>query len=52
MIEHVEEQRIGKLLMQPSGLTHPAWSEQEKALQWGRLHQTWVHKSFYHVKKT
>jgi hypothetical protein len=52
MIEHVEEQRTGQLLVQPSGLTYAAWSEQKKALPWGRLQQSWIHKSFYHAKKT
>ena len=52
MIEHVEEQSTGELLVQPSGLTYSARTEQEEALPRRRLHQSWVRKSFYHVKKT
>jgi hypothetical protein len=35
MIEHVEEQRTGKLLVQPSGLTHVTRSEQKETLPRG-----------------
>jgi hypothetical protein len=52
MIEHVEEQSTGELLVQPSGLTYAARPEQKEALSRGRLKQSWIHKSFYHVKKT
>jgi hypothetical protein len=52
MIEHVDEQRTGELLVQPSSLPYTARSEQKKALPRRRLHQSWVHKSFCHAKKT
>jgi hypothetical protein len=46
MIEHVEEQRAWKLLVQPGGLAHPARTEEKKALPRRRLEQSWTHNSF------
>jgi len=52
MIEHVEEQRTGKLLVQPSGLTHATRSEQKELCRGADCISPRIHKSFYHVKKT
>jgi hypothetical protein len=52
MIEHVEEQRCGELLVQPSGLTHAARPKQKKTLPRRRVQQSWIHKSLYHAKRT